>query len=121
MRAAPGSLRAARRAGSRALLPLLLAAAACGEGAPHAARSSRYEIRIDNFRYLPDSLTVAVGDTVAWTNHDFVPHTATAENHGWDTGIIAADSTRTVVMQRAGTYPYLCTLHPVMRGVLRVR
>lgn len=119
MPAAPGSLRAARRAGSRVLAPLLLAAA-CAEGAPRAAHPTRHEVRIENFRYLPDTLTVAVGDTVAWINHDFVPHTATAEDHSWDTGSIAADSTAVVVMQRAGTYPYLCTFHPVMRGVLRV-
>lgn len=122
MYAAPGFLCAARRAGSQVrVLLLLCAAAACAENSSHAPRSARHEVQIENFRFLPDTLTVAVGDTIVWTNHDFVPHTATAEDRSWDTGSIAADSSGTVVVQRAGTYPYLCVFHPVMKGVVRVR
>lgn len=118
MPAAPSSPRAARRAGSRALLPLLLAAAACAENPPHA---TRHEVRIENFRYLPDTLDVAVGDTIVWSNLDFVPHTATAEDRSWDSGSIGADSSAAVVMQHAGAYAYLCVFHPTMRGVVRVK
>ena len=99
----------------------LAGVAACTERAPNAARPTRHEVVIDNFRYLPDTLAIAVGDTVTWVNHDYVPHTATAEDHTWDTGSIAPDSSATVVIRRAGAHPYLCTFHPTMRGLLRAR
>lgn len=91
--------------------------AATGGGPP---RQHRVEIRGMAFR--PAALEAAVGDTVLWANGDFLPHTATARGRGgWDTGNLDPGETSRVVLRRAGTFEFLCTLHPSMLGSLRVR
>ena len=72
--------------------------------------------------FVPATLEVAAGDTQVWTNRDMFPHTATAGGAaGWDTGEIPPEEERTAVARRAGTYEYLCRMHPTMRGRVIVR
>ncbi|HEX2207443.1 MAG TPA: cupredoxin family copper-binding protein [Longimicrobium sp.] len=103
---------------SRAALAALAFAAACGGG---GARPAAHAVEIRGFRFVPDTVAAAPGDTVVWTNADVVPHTATASGGGWDTGRIAASASGRVVIPRAGTYAYVCAYHPTMRGTLVVR
>lgn len=101
----------------RAFLAALALAAACGGGGP-SPTAHRAEIRA--FRYAPDTLTAAPGDTVVWTNHDVVPHTARAAG-AWDTGEIGAGAEGRIVAPAPGTYAYDCAYHPTMHAVLVVR
>lgn len=103
----------ARRLAAAAALGL---AAACGLPAP---RSHTVEIR--GFAYLPATLKVAAGDTVVWINRDVVPHTATRDGQGWDSGSIEAERTWRLVAASGASQPYYCAFHPNMRGVLAVR
>ena len=84
-----------------------------------AARA--HVIAIRAFQYLPESLTVATGDTVIWNNTDIVPHTATAAKQTFDTGSIDAKASARFVAADTGTHPYVCAFHPTMRGTLVVR
>lgn len=94
----------------------LLAAAGCGP-AP-----VRHEVEIRGLEFRPAVVEIAVGDTLVWTNHDLFPHTATvAGAAGWDTGLIPADSSRSAVARRPGTYTYECLVHPTMRAQVIVR
>jgi plastocyanin len=107
--------RGAIRAAALAAVALGLAAA-CARPAP---RSHIVEIR--GFAYRPATLQVAPGDTVVWVNRDAVPHTATRDGGGWDSGSIGAGQDwRLVAAPREGQ-PYYCTFHPNMRGALVVR
>jgi plastocyanin len=74
-----------------------------------------------NFMFEPGTLAVATGDTVVWTNGDFVPHTATARDSGWDSQTVGANGTWTLVARSTGRYPYYCVFHPNMVGVIEVR
>ena len=107
------------RSGARALaVALALAgAAACGSGTGPAHH--RVEIRGAEFR--PDTVAVAVGDTVTWVNHDVVPHTVSAANGAWDSGAVAPGESFVLVIDRAGAVRYVCAYHPTMVGVLAVR
>jgi plastocyanin len=79
-------------------------------------------VDVSGAAYHPDTVTVVPGDTIAWTNHDIVPHTATAVTPGvWDTGTMTAGQTAIVVLTRAGTFQYTCTFHPSMHGRLTVQ
>jgi plastocyanin len=95
----------------------LALAAGCGA---REARPATHHAEIRAFAYRPDTLTAAPGDTVEWTNHDVVPHTATMRG-AWDTGQIGANASGRVVAGAAGTYDYVCAYHPNMRAVLVVR
>ncbi|HEX6373273.1 MAG TPA: cupredoxin family copper-binding protein [Longimicrobium sp.] len=103
------------RAAACAVLAL---AAGCGGG---GAGPTAHPVEIRAFRFAPDTLVAAPGDTVVWTNADVVPHTATAAEGGWDTGQIGANASGRIVAGEAGTYPYVCAYHPTMRGTLIVR
>ena len=94
---------------------LLMILAGCAGNRPE-----RHEVVIRGFRYEPQNLQVALGDTVVWTNQDLVPHTAT-QAQGQDTGPIAAGASGRWVVAKTGRYEYLCTYHPTMKGVVEVR
>lgn len=90
------------------------AAAASGE----AARSEK--VKIVEFTYEPDPVTVQVGGKVIWQNEDTAPHTATADDGSFDTGTIEQGKLGSETFKRAGTYPYFCEIHPDMHGTVEV-
>lgn len=69
-------------------------------------------------KFVPERLEVAVGDTITWTNHDFVPHSVTAP--GLESGDLAEGRSFDLVARKKGEIAYICRLHPLMRGVLVV-
>ncbi len=71
--------------------------------------------------FQPASLTVAAGDTVEWVNKDFFPHTATSTQEKFDSKPIEAGKSWKYVARTRGEFPYICTLHPTMKGTLRVK
>ena len=74
---------------------------------------------IEATQYEPASLVVKRGDTVTWINKDPIPHTVTAAGK-FDSRPIAAGKSWKYVAKQAGDYAYICTLHPNMKGTLRV-
>lgn len=75
--------------------------------------------------FVPETVTIDVGDTVRWTNKDEkTKHTATRkeEPESFDSGKIGAGATFTHTFTSKGTFPYLCTPHaPDMKGTVVVR
>ncbi len=110
----PTLRRARRPALGLALGSLLLILAPAASGADR-------DVGIADFAYGPATVTIRVGDTVTWTNRDPVEHTATATNGSFDTGLLGTDASASIRFTRAGTYAYLCTPHPDMRGTVVVR
>ncbi len=100
------------------LLPLASCAPEDGRADGGAAT---HTVEIQGFLYEPPALTVAVGDTVVWINHDLVPHTATAPGSPLNTGSMAAGDSSRFVASEAGEYPYVCEFHPNMEGILTVQ
>ena len=82
-----------------------------------------HTVEIRGMAFHPAALTVAVGDTVVWINHDIVPHTSTASGRAkaWDTGQLTQGQSGRFVVQRVGRIRYSCTYHPTMHGTLIVR
>ena len=104
-----------------ACLSATLVATGCGSSSPGPPRAApvTHRVEMKGFAFEPRDLTVAAGDSVVWTNRDFVPHTVTDDAGRWDSGSVAPDSSwRTVVKAGGG---YHCTLHPSMKGGLSIR
>lgn len=78
---------------------------------------------INNFNYVPGTLTVAPGARLTITNQDVVSHSVTSKTTGlFDSGLISKDGTTTLTAPTAkGEYEYYCTIHPSMSGVLVVQ
>jgi plastocyanin len=82
--------------------------------------AASHTIVIDGTAFTPAHTTVQRGDRVTWINKDPFPHTATAKGT-FDSGSIDDGKSWTWVADKAGTYDYVCTLHPTMKARLVVR
>jgi plastocyanin len=78
------------------------------------------QVVIEAVRFDPPDLTVKVGDTVVWINHDPFPHTVTAVGKQFDSHEIAPGRSWKYTARKAGVFAYTCTLHANMLGTLRV-
>lgn len=78
------------------------------------------DVTIANFSYAPQSIKVSAGTTVTWTNNDQTLHTVTAEDGSFDSGVLGQGATYKRAFEQPGTYPYRCTLHPQMQGIIEV-
>ena len=88
-------------------------------GASDVIKPVVHTVAIDGVRFEPEALTVKRGDTVVWVNKDPFPHTVTAAG-AFDSHSIAAGASWRYVARKAGEYAYTCTLHPNMKGTLKV-
>jgi plastocyanin len=95
------------------LLPALALAAA----SPVAAGVVR--IDASGIAFVPARVSAKVGDTVEWTNKDFVVHSATARNGDWDLNL-PVHKTGQTVLKKAGKIAYYCRLHPNMTGEIDI-
>jgi plastocyanin len=77
-------------------------------------------VTIKDFSYAPKSVTINVGDTVTWVNHGPTDHTATANDHSFDTGILKKGQSGSHTFSAAGTFSYFCTIHPFMKATVVV-
>ncbi|HEU5040892.1 MAG TPA: cupredoxin family copper-binding protein [Gemmatimonadales bacterium] len=106
-----------------ALVLLAGAAVACVSDRPSTGPGpvEGTEVAIENFAYVPPSLSVATGATITWTNGDEAPHTVTADDgESFESGILNQGGTFELVAPEPGTYEYHCEVHPFMTGTLTV-
>ncbi len=78
-------------------------------------------VSINNFAFAPNSLTIHKGDTVTWTNNDAAGHTITGNSGGPASGTIAKGQSYSYTFLTVGSFPYHCTIHPMMKGVIVVQ
>jgi plastocyanin len=98
-------------------LPRLTAA---GDVAATAAASAA-TVKIDNFTFLPATLTVTPGTTVTWKNEDDSPHRIGDKNGTFTSAALDTDDTFSHTFAAPGEYPYICTIHPRMVGKIVVK
>jgi plastocyanin len=77
-------------------------------------------MRIVDFSFEPSSATVPAGTTVGWTNAGLAPHTVTAGDGSFDSGLLVAGAAWSRTFNQPGTYRFVCTFHPAMTGELIV-
>ncbi len=78
------------------------------------------KIDISNHAFSPAQLNVAPGTMVTFVNDDTEPHTATADNGLFDSGVLEPGEVYSVWLDGSGTVTYRCELHPDMRGSIGV-
>ena len=88
--------------------------------APVARIAASASVTIRDFSFSPSSVTVNVGETVTWTNAGPTVHTATASDGSFDTGNLRKGQSGSHTFDEAGTYAYICTPHPNMKGTVKV-
>ena len=78
------------------------------------------KVQIVEFTYEPNPVVVQAGGKVIWQNEDTAPHTATADDGSFDTGIIEKGKLGSATFKEPGTFTYICSIHPTMHGTVEV-
>ena len=87
---------------------------------PDLAAAKDYQVSIEGMKFVPETLEIAPGDTVTWTNKDLVPHTVSA-GKALESGTIEANKSWKYVAKAKGRTEYVCRFHPGMRATLLVK
>lgn len=82
-------------------------------------RAADMQVKIENFTFNPQQITVKVGTTVTWTNADDIPHTVVSPP-GLRSNALDTDDKFSFTFTTPGTYKYFCGLHPQMTGSIVV-
>jgi plastocyanin len=90
-------------------------------GLASAAHAEEIEVKIDNFTFAPQSLTIKAGTTVTWINEDDIPHTVVATAKAFKSKVLDTDDKFSFTFTTAGTFEYFCSLHPHMTGTIVVQ
>jgi plastocyanin len=77
-------------------------------------------VSIDNFAFVPATLTVAAGSTVTWTNQDEEPHTVVANDGSFRSPGMGSQATYSHTFATAGRFDYVCSIHPFMHATVVV-
>ena len=101
---------------------LLRASHAMPSASEQNSSSDKSEVTIDNFSFTPPTVTVPVGTTVTWVNHDDVPHNVvSSEGKTLKSPVLDTDEKFSYTFTKAGNYPYYCGIHPKMTGTVVVQ
>ena len=94
----------------------MLAGAMLAGAISSTATAADHKVTIKGFKFSAATLTVTVGDTVTFTNADGAPHTATAKDKSFDTKTLKPGASKTITINKAGTFAYFCRIHPSMKA-----
>jgi plastocyanin len=97
----------------------------CGAGAPQSSSSgntqsagttatvviARGAPNLGSAAFGTNPLTIAPGTRVTWTNQDDMPHTATAADELWDSGLLQPGESFSFTFTGGGTFAYHCSIH----------
>lgn len=79
-------------------------------------------IQIKNFVFNPATVTIMQGSTVTWQNSDSTDHQIQGNNlTNFESGVLGKNDKFTFTFDQVGVWPYRCTIHPSMQGVITVK
>ncbi len=85
------------------------------------APSAPGTVAMKDVKFVPDRLTVEVGDKVTWRNDESLDHNVVAQKGAkFRSRAFGKGATYTFTAKKPGTIDYVCTLHPGMDGQLIV-
>ena len=95
---------------------------AAGTSSAPTGGSHDHAVAIADFSFSPSQLTIAVGDSVTWTNGGSHDHTVTdGDANGFDSGTIHPGATFHQAFAKPGVYSYHCAIHSSMTATITVQ
>jgi plastocyanin len=79
------------------------------------------QIKIDNFSFSPQQVTVSAGTTIVWVNDDDVPHTVVGAHQEFRSKALDTSDRFSFTVTKAGEVDYFCSVHPMMTGTIIVK
>jgi plastocyanin len=99
------------------LAAIILAFAVFGPG---IARAAEMNVKIENFTFDPETLTVPVGTKVTWVNDDDIPHLVSEKDGKFRSKALDTNDSYSETFSVPGTVEYYCAIHPHMTGKIVV-
>jgi amicyanin len=118
--AACGGGGGAKSAAGDGMAGMAMAAKGGGNAARVSAAVATDAVGIKNFAFSPATITVKAGSTVVWTNDDSIQHDITFDGGGIASSVLNQNDTFSHTFPAAGTYHYICSIHPFMHGTVVV-
>jgi len=87
---------------------------------PPAVPAGAAEVGIVNFKSTPATVTIKVGGTIDWTNHDDIGHTVSFAGQEINSKVLQRNDRFSHTFDTPGTYTYICSIHPFMHGTVVV-
>jgi plastocyanin len=78
------------------------------------------EVSIVDLAFEPTTVRLALGGTVTWRHNGIAPHTVTADDSSFDSGLLRAGGTFSHRFDRTGTFRYICAFHSGMAGTVEI-
>ena len=103
--------------GALTVVAALLGSATAGSTPPDVSSV----VHIRDFAFVPATLSIAAGQTVRFINDDGEAHTVTARDASFDSAGLDSHAAWDHAFTKAGTYAYVCQLHPMMTATIVVR
>ena len=100
-----------------AALAVVLTVAA---GFPATSAQAVEQVKIDDFTFAPQHITVKAGTTVTWINDDDIPHTVASSSKLFKSKTLDTEDKFSFTFTTPGSYEYFCSLHPHMTGAIVV-
>jgi plastocyanin len=106
---------------SEAVTATASAAASAAASSSAAGAGDSAEVTIQDFKFEPEAVEVAAGQTVSWANEDGEPHTVRSEDGSISSPIISGTPFTWTAEGEPGTeIPYICSIHPQMKGTVTI-
>ena len=100
---------------NRVLRPVLYGLAGWALACPLSAQAANTNVDVSDASnakaYIPDAVTINVGDQVTWIWIGTEPHTATSKTFVWNSGVLETPATYSFTFTNTGSYPYFCEIH----------
>lgn len=87
------------------------------------AAESDVDATMKGFDFIPAKITVKAGGTVTWTDEDSSNHNVKFKTPSAPEGInnLREGESASITFDEPGSYQFVCTYHPNMKGTVTVR
>jgi len=82
--------------------------------------ASQNPVAIQNYAFSPSTLTIQKGANVTWTNYDSVQHHVVSDSTAFSSPLLNKGDTYTHQFNNTGSFSYICSIHPYMKGTIVV-
>lgn len=81
-----------------------------------APPAGEVEVKIDNFAFVPATITIPAGTSIRWLNEDETIHNVVSSDKSFRSKALDTNEEFSFTFTKPGTYSYICSLHPRMTG-----
>lgn len=88
---------------------------------PHVLAQAGSAVTVSGYKFVPDTVDAAPNAPIKWTNNDGAPHRVVIASKNLMTPVLTKNHSAELKIDVAGSYDYICGIHPSMKGRIVVK